>query len=151
MGYASVELPLTNNFRDSLGRGEPYFNNENSIPAHTHTPVRCKLRARAMRARQHRRDRYKPRAGVSLICLMSRYCNDFASDLRLFIYSPAVLADRTLITGASRYTNGIKVPAPRCLNPLRRRSRVFVAARPPREFRERVSYGEVIYHRRSRR
>lgn len=55
---------------------------------------------------------------------MSRYCNDFASDLRLFIYSPAVLADRTLITGASRYTNGIKVPAPapERLNPLRHRS-----------------------------
>lgn len=67
-----------------------------------------KLRARAMRGRAHTRarahlrsphDRYEPKAGVSLICLMSRYCNDFASDLRLFIYSPAVLADRTLITG----------------------------------------------------
>lgn len=81
---------------------------------------------------------------------MSRYCNDFASDLRLFIYSPAVLADRTLITGASRYTNGIKVPAPAPREPPQpsppprlRRGEAAV-----REFRERVSYGEVIYHRR---
>lgn len=101
-----------------------------------------------MRAWQHTRDRCEPRAGVSLICLMSRYCNDFASDLRLFIYSPAVLADRTLITGASRYTNGIKVPAPAPSSTLS-----FAPASPsqrrlPREFRERVSYGKVIYHRR---
>jgi len=64
--------------------------------------------------------RARARAGVSLIRLMSRYYND----LRLFIYSSAVLADRTLITGASRYANGIKVP-----RPPRRRHHVAVANR----------------------
>jgi len=83
-------------------RERDYFNNENSIPARM---PRRELRACAMRARSRSRSR-------RLIRLMSRYCNDFASDLRLFIYSLAVLADRTLITGASRYTNGIKVSAP---------------------------------------
>jgi hypothetical protein len=118
----SCRYVLTNNFtRDPFGRGENRILITKIPFRHTRTPPRCKLRAHAMRARQHTRDRCKPRAGVSLICLMSRYCNDFASDLRLFIYSPAVLADRTLITGASRYTNGIKVPAPAPsrLNPLR--------------------------------
>lgn len=155
MGCTSVELPLRLNEefypRSTWLSGEPYFNNENSIPAYTRTPPRCKLRAHEMRAWQHTRDRYKPRAGVSLICLMSRYCNDFASDLRLFIYSPAVLADRTLITGASRYTNGIKVPAsaPRCLNPFRHGAAL---ASPSRwgcraNFVNELATGKVIYHR----
>lgn len=127
--------------RDPAHEGrEPYFNNENSIPPriyasprvtslcdalghiyvqkHTHTrnytyaQARVYTYIRAHTFAAYIRDRYEPKAGVSLICLMSRYCNDFAWDLRLFIYSSAVLADRTLITEASRYTNGIKVPAP---------------------------------------
>lgn len=112
-GSCACRYVLTNNFTcDPLGREESRILITKIPFRHTRMPPRCKLRAHAMRGWQHTRDRYKPRAGVSLICLMSRYCNDFASDLRLFIYSPAVLADRTLITGASRYTNGIKVPAP---------------------------------------
>lgn len=97
---------------------------------------------------------------------MSRYCNDFASDLRLFIYSPAVLADRKLITGASRYTNGIKVPAPahtQCalnLSPLLSFLSLSFSSSPPRlrlcgelrrEFRGRVSYGGDLSSTRSRR
>lgn len=93
-------------------------------------------------------DRYEPKAGVcSLICLMSRYCNDFASDLRLFIYSPAVLADRRLDN------RGLSLVILTVLN-----SRLASASQPlfsvlrrgemPREFRERVTYEEVIYHRR---
>lgn len=90
-------------------REEPYFNNENSISRHAriHLDVSYKLTRGLTYIYTHTytlaaRDRYEPKTGVcSLICLMSRYCNDFASDLRLFIYSPAVLADRRLITGAS--------------------------------------------------
>lgn len=105
--------------------------------ASTHTSAAC--------------ERYdQPKAGVSLICLMSRYCNDFASDLRLFIYSPAVLADRTLITGASRYTNGIKVPASAHTQSTRRH-RVCASAASCREFRGRVSYGGDLSSTRSRR
>lgn len=92
------------------------------------------------------RERYEPKAGVSLICLMSRYCNDFASDLRLFIYSPAVLADRTLITGASLVIlTVLKSRRTQCPLPS---ARLRLGGR---EFRGRVSYGGDLSSTRSRR
>lgn len=92
---------LTNNFTRAVEKEKRILITK--IPfraANTCIYPAYKLQHTHTRALFAARDRYEPKAGVcSLICLMSRYYNDFASDLRLFIYSPAVLADRSLITG----------------------------------------------------